>query len=177
MLAQALVGMLSMYTLSIIALFGSVLYLVFALRKGLEAYSAAASDRKKVLRPVGSVSVVKFAPVAMKKVMGLALLAVFLAISFAPAQITAAAPVPVVEYASYGTVGDDLVITNVDPVFQTEEPVTIDIPVSQIFSSVNTWIETLIPVYAIPAGIAIAVAILGLIVTLIVVAFGRKGGR
>ena len=49
----------------------------------------------------------------MKKVMALALLAVFLAISFAPAINVAA---------------------------QTEEPVTIDIPVSQIFSILQLYI-------------------------------------
>lgn len=150
MLVQALVWMLMMYALSIVALFGSVLYLIMALREGVKAYGAIHEKRKKLLRPASFLTSVNFAPVAVKKVMALALLAVFLAISFAPALGVAA---------------------------QTEEPVTIDIPVSQIFSSVNTWIETLIPVYAIPAGIAIAVAILGLIVTLIVVAFGRKGGR
>lgn len=176
MLVQALVWMLMMYALSIVALFGSVLYLIMALREGVKAYGAIHEKRKKLLRPASIVTPVNFTPVAVKKVMALALLAVFLAISWTPTQITAAAPVPVVEYHSYATAGDFLT-TTVDPVLQTEEPVTIDIPVSQIFSSVNTWIETLIPVYAIPAGIAIAVAILGLIVTLIVVAFGRKGGR
>lgn len=51
---------------------------------------------------------------------------------------------------------------------------TIEIDTDVLFSSVNSWITTFLPIMAIPIGIAVALAILGLIGYQIVKAFSGK---
>jgi cadmium resistance protein CadD (predicted permease) len=61
------------------------------------------------------------------------------------------------------------------PVFaQTPVPIVVD--TNQIFSSVNSWIVTFVPIVAIGLGIAIALAILTFIGKQILNAF-QGGGR
>lgn len=183
MLEQALAYTFFMYGLSVALLTASLTFLLIAVLRVVKEYQVSQSDRKKLLRPESSMR-----PVIMntkgiagkaRQLAAMALLAVFLALSFGQAMPAAAQPVaPIVALSS----GLDHVSNNIGALHMfrqaTATPaVTISIPIDQIFSSVNTWIATLIPIYSIPAGIAIAVAILGLVVTLIVVAFGRKGSR
>lgn len=53
--------------------------------------------------------------------------------------------------------------------------VTLDIPTDDIFTSINSWIVTFVPVVAIGIGIAAALAILGFVGNEIIKAFrGRK---
>lgn len=56
-----------------------------------------------------------------------------------------------------------------------QDPVTLDIPTDDIFTSINSWIVTFVPVVAIGIGIAAALAILGFVGNEIIKAF--KGGR
>lgn len=49
--------------------------------------------------------------------------------------------------------------------------VPLDIDVNSIFTQTNTWMDALMPVFAIGAGITIAIAIITLVVTQIVKGF------
>lgn len=60
-------------------------------------------------------------------------------------------------------------------VAMAQDPVTLEIPTDDIFTSINQWIQTFAPVIAIGIGIAAAIAILGFVGNEIVKAF--KGGR
>lgn len=57
----------------------------------------------------------------------------------------------------------------------TQAQVTLDIPTDDIFTSINSWIVTFVPVVAIGIGIAAALAILGFVGNEIIKAF--KGSR
>jgi cadmium resistance protein CadD (predicted permease) len=61
------------------------------------------------------------------------------------------------------------------PVF-AQTPVPIEVDTNQIFSSVNSWIVTFVPIVAIGLGISIALAILTFIGKEILHAF-QGGGR
>lgn len=57
----------------------------------------------------------------------------------------------------------------------TQAQVTLSIPTDDIFTSINSWIVTFVPVVAIGIGIAAALAILGFVGNEIIKAFrGRK---
>ena len=57
----------------------------------------------------------------------------------------------------------------------TQAQVTLSIPTDDIFTSINSWITTFVPVVAIGIGIGAAIAILSYVGNMIVKAF--KGGK
>lgn len=68
-----------------------------------------------------------------------------------------------------------MILAFVFSAFPAFAQVTLDIPTDDIFTSINGWIVTFVPVVAIGIGIAASIAILTYVGNMIVKAF--KGGK
>lgn len=54
---------------------------------------------------------------------------------------------------------------------------TINIPVDDIFTQMNQWIQVIAPIFSVGIGISLAFAVLGFIGNVLIDAFRRRGGR
>jgi len=64
-----------------------------------------------------------------------------------------------------------MLVNTVAAFAQSDENVSLDIPIDAFISATNTWVEELAPVVAITTGIAIALAVLGFIGNAIIKGF------